>query len=117
MPLVRIRRLRTHVPLPNAFAHVVRAVNPFWAWPDLQPDPWSLEPWAGDDSSRLFPASQTLARYNSPGGANHVTSACSPLIYRDSLLGPGYAGNAFTCEPVHNLVRRLVLEPDGVTFG
>ena len=70
-----------------------------------------------DDPSRLFPASRTLARYNNPESANHVTSACSPLIYRDSLLGPDYTGNAFACEPVHNLVRRLVLEPDGVTFA
>ena len=51
---------------------------------------------AGDaDPSQLFPASRTLARYNHPESANHVTSACSPLIYRDDLLGPGYAGNAF----------------------
>jgi putative membrane-bound dehydrogenase-like protein len=69
------------------------------------------------DPSGLFPASRTLARYNDPESANHVTSACSPLIYRDTLLGPGYAGNAFTCEPVHNLVHRLVVEPDGVTFA
>src|SRR5204862_1212953 len=41
----------------------------------------------------------------------------SPLIYRDSLLGPGYVGNAFVCEPVHNLVHRLLVEPDGVTFA
>ena len=69
------------------------------------------------DPSRLFPASRTLARYNDPQSANQVTSACSPLIYRDTLLGAGYAGNAFTCEPVHNLVHRLVVEPDGVTFA
>jgi putative membrane-bound dehydrogenase-like protein len=70
----------------------------------------------GDDPSRLFPASRTLTRFNKPESANQVTSACSPLIYRDSLLGPDYAGNAFVCEPVHNLVRRLVLKPDGITF-
>jgi len=69
------------------------------------------------DASRVFPASRTLARYNEPESANHVTSACSPLIYRDTLLGPGYAGNAFTCEPVHNLVHRLVVEPNRVTFA
>jgi putative membrane-bound dehydrogenase-like protein len=68
------------------------------------------------DGSRLFPASRTLARYNHPESANQVTSASSPLIYRDSLLGPGYSGNAFVCESVHNLVRRMVVEPDGVTF-
>ena len=39
-----------------------------------------------------------------------------PGIYRDTLLGDGYAGNAFICEPVHNLVHREVLSPDGVTL-
>ncbi len=68
------------------------------------------------DPSKLFPASRTLARFNEPDQANRVTSACSPMIYRDSLLGSEYARNGFTCEPVHNLVRRTVLEPDGVTF-
>ena len=46
-----------------------------------------------------------------------MTSASSPLIYRDELLGTGYSGNAFTCESVHNLVHRLVLEPRGATFS
>jgi putative membrane-bound dehydrogenase-like protein len=69
------------------------------------------------DSARLYPASQTLARYNHPESANRVTSACSPEIYRDVFLGDGYYGNAFICEPVHNLVRREVLEPAGVTFA
>ena len=41
----------------------------------------------------------------------------SPLIYRDELLGVGYLGNAFTCESVHSLVHRLVVEPRGATFS
>ena len=97
-----------HYPLPD---HAARR-NPHYAPPApavaLAHDP---------DSSLLSPASRTVARFNNPESANHVTSACSPLIYRDSLLGPGFAGNAFVCEPVHNLIRRLVVEPDGVTFA
>ena len=69
-----------------------------------------------DDASRVYPTSRTLTRFNDPGSANHVTSACSPLIYRDDLIGQDYAGNAFVCEPVHNLISRLVLEPVGPTF-
>ncbi|MDR3621278.1 MAG: neutral/alkaline non-lysosomal ceramidase N-terminal domain-containing protein [Paludisphaera borealis] len=68
------------------------------------------------DPGRLFPASRTLARFNDPNQANRVTSACGPGIYRDSLLGPEYTGDAFTCESVHNVVRRNVMRPDGVTF-
>ena len=70
-----------------------------------------------DDPGQLFPISKTLARYNEPEQANRVTSACGPEIYRDSLLGDEYAGNGFAAEPVHNLVRRVVLDPGGVVLN
>jgi putative membrane-bound dehydrogenase-like protein len=96
-----------HYPLPDHYA----GRNPRVAAPApavvLARDP---------ELAQLFPASRTLARYNEPEYANRVTSACSPLVHRDPLLGTEYQGNAFVCEPVHNLIRRLVLEPDGVTF-
>ena len=57
-----------------------------------------------------------MARFNDGFAANHFTSACGTMIYRDDLLGPAYAGNAFICEPVHNLVHRAVLRPAGATF-
>ncbi|MBN8246917.1 MAG: neutral/alkaline non-lysosomal ceramidase N-terminal domain-containing protein [Verrucomicrobia bacterium] len=68
------------------------------------------------DAARLFPASRTLERFNDPHTANRLTSACGPEIYRDVLLGESLHGNAFICEPVHNLIRRAVLEADGPTF-
>lgn len=64
----------------------------------------------------VYPTSKTLARFNDFHAANRFTSACSTVIYRDNLLGEEFYGNAFTCEPVHNLVSRLVLERDGATF-
>ena len=64
----------------------------------------------------VYPTSQTLARFNDPFGENRFTSACSTMIYRDDLFGPGYTGNVFVCEPVHNLVSRQVVSPRGVTF-
>ena len=69
------------------------------------------------NSNRVYPASRTLTRFNDPASANHVTSACNPCIYRDNLMGEGFYGNAFICEPVHNLVHRLVLTQKGVTFS
>jgi putative membrane-bound dehydrogenase-like protein len=63
-----------------------------------------------------LPHQPTLERFNDPQMANRTTSACGLEIYRDDLLGSNYYGNAFICESVHNLVTRLVLEPDGVTF-
>ncbi|MBW3599717.1 MAG: HEAT repeat domain-containing protein, partial [Planctomycetes bacterium] len=64
----------------------------------------------------VFPVSRTLERFNDFAMAGRFTSACSPVIYRDMLLGEEYVGNSFVCEPVHNLVHREVVEADGVTF-
>ena len=69
------------------------------------------------DDNRVFPTSRTLERFNDPHTANHLTSACAPEIYSDSALGLGFAGDAFVCEPVHNLVRRAKLARDGVSFA
>jgi putative membrane-bound dehydrogenase-like protein len=64
----------------------------------------------------VYPISRTLARFNDFDKANRFTSACSTIIFRDTFLGEEYFGNAFTCEPVHNLVSRLIVEPQGATF-
>ena len=64
----------------------------------------------------VFPASQTIERFNDYHTANRITSACGVGIYRDQLLGDDLYHNAFICEPVHNLVYRQVLTPDGATF-
>jgi putative membrane-bound dehydrogenase-like protein len=99
--------------------------NPNWAWVymlsehDIRrnprfapPDPRKmLEP-----DTRLFPLSRTLPRFNDLWAANRVTSANSPTPYRDELFGPGFENSLFVSEPVHNLVHRIALEPDGVTL-
>ncbi len=100
--------------------------NPLWHYPY----PWHLlkrnpevrvtrayvdvpkEPGA----SPVFPVSPTLERFNDFDRANRFTSACGPAIYRDVLLGESVYGNAFICEPVHNLVSRQVIEAKGATF-
>jgi len=64
----------------------------------------------------VYPTSRTLARFNDFAFANRFTSACSTMIYRDNYLGEQYYGNAFTSEPVHNLVSRLVLTREGYGF-
>ncbi|MDX1947879.1 MAG: c-type cytochrome [Pirellulaceae bacterium] len=85
--------------------------NPHFAPPPVRKDVSQVP-----GASPVFPRSQTLARFNDPGKANRFTSACSPMIYRDELLGPEFAGNSFVCEPVHNLVHREVVSPQGVSF-
>ena len=99
--------LALQFPLPDRY---VRR-NPFVA----TPEPF-IYPIKDADPNALFPVSRTLERFNNPNSANRTTSACGIEIYRDVLLGDEYYGNAFTGETVHNLVRRIVLEPDGATF-
>jgi putative membrane-bound dehydrogenase-like protein len=86
--------------------------NPHVAAPEPR-----VYPVKGADPNRLYPASRALERFNDPSHVNRTTSACGLEIYRDELLGADYSGNAFVCEPVHNLVHRLVVEPDGATFA
>lgn len=67
-------------------------------------------------NAQIFPASKTLMRFNDFHTANRFTSACSPMIYRDRLLGDDFYGNSFVCEPVHNLVHREIVSIEGATF-
>jgi putative membrane-bound dehydrogenase-like protein len=67
-------------------------------------------------SPPVFPTSRTLPRFNEPGAFNRVTSACGVGTYRDDLFEPVLRRSVFVCEPVHNLVTRLELVPDGPTF-
>jgi putative membrane-bound dehydrogenase-like protein len=97
-----------HYPFPDHYARRNRHT--------ASPSPAVYLP-RDEDSTRLFPASRTPERFNHPESADRVTSACSPMIYRDSLLGPEYRDNAFACEPVHNLVHRELLSREGVTFA
>ena len=83
--------------------------------PQVATPPPSVNVPAYPGANRIFPISRGLERFNEPAAAGHVTSGCGIAIYRDTLLA-GLNGNAFACEPVHNLVHREVLATDGVTF-
>ncbi len=73
-----------------------------------------------ESNPRVHPVLAPEARYHSFSQAGRYTSACSPLIVGDPLLfgAPATPGeeNALVCEPVHGLVQRLRLTPDGATF-
>ncbi len=96
-----------HYPLPDRYL----ARNPHVPSP-----PPSVSLANSPGLARLYPISTPLERFNSPQSLNHVTSGCGLGVYRDTLLGAGFSQNLFICEPVHNMVRRLVLTPEGVTF-
>lgn len=100
--------------------------NPLWHFvlddgrlrrnPHIAPPTPRIDVPTSPGQSPVYPISRLLPRFNDFHTANRFTSACSPIIYRDDLFGPHYAGNVFISEPVHNLVSRLVLSPRGVTF-
>ncbi|HTU23017.1 MAG TPA: PVC-type heme-binding CxxCH protein, partial [Gemmataceae bacterium] len=90
--------------------HYIRR-NPHLAAPDARV-PVSLTPGA----SAVFPISRTLPRFNDPHAANHFTSACSAIVYRDELFGPAFSHSTFVSEPVHNLIHREILSAKGSTF-
>jgi putative membrane-bound dehydrogenase-like protein len=99
--------------------------NPNWGWHfvladrDVRRNPHYAAPdprQTLEHETRVYPVSRTLPRFNDLAMANHVTSANSPTPYRDELFGPWFANSLFVSEPVHNLVHRIVLEPEGVTF-
>lgn len=101
--------------------------NPLWHYPlryrwlkrnsSVAAPPASVDVPIEPGAARIYPASKTLDRFNDLNKANRITSACGPTIYRDDLLGLGFQGNAFICEPVHNLVYRQVLSAKGATFS
>jgi putative membrane-bound dehydrogenase-like protein len=84
--------------------------------PHIAPPPAEVLPLHGPDAGRLFPIGKpSLLALSGPPG--RPTSVCGVEIYRDELLGPQYAGNAFVAEPVNQLVHRMVLKSDGATFA
>jgi putative membrane-bound dehydrogenase-like protein len=70
----------------------------------------------GDDPERIYPTSTLETRFNRPSHYNRVTSGCGIGIHRDRVIGSQYFDDAFICEPVHNVVRRLVLKRNGPVF-
>lgn len=45
------------------------------------------------------------------------TAACSPLFYRGKALPTAYYGNVFVCEPAGNLIKRNLVEEQGVVLA
>ncbi|QDU13677.1 Neutral/alkaline non-lysosomal ceramidase [Gimesia maris] len=70
----------------------------------------------GENANQLFPVGE-LVQFHLSGQRGRPTSACGLGLYRDKELGKSFYGNAFICEPVNQLVHRLVVKPEGVTFS
>lgn len=79
------------------------------------PDPKHL---LGDDpvAGPVFPISRTVTRFNDYDAANRFTSACGLRALADEWPREKGATHLFVAEPVHNLVSRRVLVPEGASF-
>jgi putative membrane-bound dehydrogenase-like protein len=83
--------------------------NPYVSYPSLHiPMPASV-------THAIGPIGRATGSGRDPQG-NAFTSACGIGFYRDDLFGGDFANSWFVCEPVHNLIHRELLVPDGVTF-
>ncbi|HLQ38475.1 MAG TPA: PVC-type heme-binding CxxCH protein, partial [Planctomycetota bacterium] len=83
---------------------------------DVPPPPFEVDA-SGPDGGRVLPISAQPERFNDLELLGRTTAACGATIYRDQWLGAQYAGNAFCCDPVSNVVHRIELTADGVTFA
>ena len=89
--------------------HRYLARNPDFAPPDPRRILTSSNP-------LVFPARPPQKRFHSFNQSGRFTSACSPMIYRDERLFEDDNAHAFTCEPFHNLVQRVILKRAGESF-
>jgi putative membrane-bound dehydrogenase-like protein len=64
----------------------------------------------------VFPLTAATERFNDLFAANRFTSACSAIVTRTPTYSISHLDEALICEPVHNLVHRALLEPNGATY-
>lgn len=69
----------------------------------------------GNGANVVYPVGE-LVQFHLSGQRGRPTSACGLGLYRDQQLGAAFDTNAFVCEPVNQLVHRLMLQPEGVRF-
>ena len=70
----------------------------------------------GPVGARVYPISPPQERFNDYDNVNHFTSACGIHVYEGGRFPSPYAGSAYVCEPVHNLVHRCTLHRKGVSL-
>ncbi len=110
-----------HPVLPNRYLEL----NPHFATDAVQ----QLVALEGDEYLKVYPASrpepwrvlrETLWKANNSGKwevpHGFLTAGSGVAVYRGSVFPAPYQGNVFIGEVSNNLVRRLVLHPQGVTF-
>ncbi|MCA9140058.1 MAG: neutral/alkaline non-lysosomal ceramidase N-terminal domain-containing protein [Planctomycetales bacterium] len=64
----------------------------------------------------VFPLTSAAERFNDLFAANRFTSACSSIVSQSPFFQAGNNDSILICEPVHNLVHRSSLVPNGSSF-
>jgi putative membrane-bound dehydrogenase-like protein len=74
-----------------------------------------IERWRQIRSSRRIAHGERSAE--SAGASHHVIDAAAgATVYRGGAYPEPFAGNVFVCDAQNNLIHRMTLTPDGVTF-
>jgi putative membrane-bound dehydrogenase-like protein len=63
-----------------------------------------------------IPKLHPISPYDTVFTSADTDSSCAVTIYRGAAFPAEYAGNAFVCQPVMNLVHRDVISPRGASF-
>ncbi|MDA7667418.1 c-type cytochrome [bacterium] len=79
-------------------------------FPLAEPHPWRTRRYEDPGFSKYYTDHYGKAE-SVPSG--YFTSACSPLIYRDTAFPENYWGSNFTCEPAQNLIHHSFARWDG----
>jgi putative membrane-bound dehydrogenase-like protein len=64
----------------------------------------------------VYPTSRTLDRFNDLHALDRFTSACSPMVFSDVTLGEDVRDSVLICEPVHNLISRVLVDRSKIAF-
>lgn len=62
------------------------------------------------EACQVFPTSKQLPRWIDLDHVGFITAACGVQIYRGEALPGRYAGHAFVCDPVYNLVHQDLID-------
>lgn len=95
-----------HVVVQQTYA----ARNPHFANPDVMKSVSDHE-----NAAALFQIT-TKPEYIHDSQHGRFTSASGISVYTGGVYPAGYEHTSFTCDPVHNIVHRDILVPDGPTF-
>jgi len=86
------------------------AANYQHTFPAAKPHPWRSRRANDPGFSKYYTDRYGKAESTASG---YFTSACSPLIYRDTAFPEAYHGHNFSCEPAQNLIHHSVPNWDG----